>query len=347
MPDHEAGDVSTSPASGMPGGVPAGAALPDDTRYDAVATAILGGGPRYTRTEVAELTGIPLTRLTSLWRALGFPSVADDAALFTDSDISALRELPALLDPVGVTEGDDLAIVRTLGRTFNRLAEWEVRMIAKGLADVPAEELGPSVEALLPTIQRLHDYAWRRHLAGAAARVLLSGTTDGAELAVGFVDMVGFTRTSRRLSGAELGDLVERFEASASALVAAHHGRVIKTIGDEILFVTDTPEAAIEVALTLAALHDADPDYPQVRGGVAHGPVLARLGDVFGETVNIASRLTSLARPGTVLANGALAEALGPAFAVRRLPAERVRGYSRLEAWAVRRAPDQGTRATP
>ena len=99
------------------------------------------------------------------------------------------------------------------------------------------------------------------------------------------------------------------------------------------------PHATAEIATTLAQLHVEDPTFPQVRAGITWGPVLPRMGDVFGETVNIASRLTSLARPGTVLANAALAEVIGDRWTVRRIPPESVRGYSRLEAWVVRPMP--------
>ncbi len=305
--------------------------------YDDVATAILGAPARYDRNQVSALTGIPVERLSLHWRALGFPS-PDDEPIFTDADIAALQRLHTLIAPQGLAEGEDLAIIRTMGRTFARLADWEVSLLTSGLAEVPMDDLAGAVRELLPEMQALQDYVWRRHLAGSASRALLGTPTDGADLGVGFVDMVNFTKTSRKLTTTELGVLVERFEATASALVAARGGRVIKTIGDEVLFVTDSPADAADVALALAALHESDPDFPQVRGGIAWGPVLQRLGDVFGETVNIAARLTSLARPGTVLANHDLAELVADTRDVRRIPSERVRGYNRLEAWVVRAA---------
>ncbi|AKU17597.1 adenylate/guanylate cyclase domain-containing protein [Luteipulveratus mongoliensis] len=312
--------------------------------YDAVELAVLGGGERYTRAQVAEATGVDLERLTTLWRALGFPSPDDDDALFTTADIRAIGHLAALLD-AGLLEAKDAdAAIRTMGRTFARLAEWEIDQLAPHLAIGDVDTLdqetinavADQVDALLPQIQQLQDYVWRRHLTGSAARALLNSDRAGAELTVGFADIVGFTRTSRRLTREELADLIERFEATATEIVASGGGRVIKTIGDEVLFVADEPRDAAEIGLAFAARHAEDRRFPKVRVGLANGPVLARFGDVFGEAVNIAARLTSLARPSTVLANGALAALLSEEYRVKRTATERVRGYARLETWRLK-----------
>ena len=202
---------------------------------------------------------------------------------------------------------------------------------------------------MLPTLERLQGYAWRRHLAGAAARLLENGTGTTAPTAVGFIDIVGYTGQSRNLSDHELVDWVELFEDHLTSTVVETGGRIIKTIGDEVLFATDDPAAAVEVALT-ATERGADPQdpFPAVRAGVAYGEVVSRLGDVLGPTVNIASRLTSLARPGTVLVDRGAHDALAPdvpggpegpdgVCTLRRVPKASVKGYSRLEAWAARR----------
>jgi adenylate cyclase len=122
-----------------------------------------------------------------------------------------------------------------------------------------------------------------------------------------------------------------------------HGGRVIKNIGDEVLFVADDVAAAAEVALLLTERGaDPDDDFPGVRAGLAHGEVVARLGDVLGPTVNIASRLTSVARPGTVLVDDGAHERLSTddaaPYAFRRLRRTSVKGYERLQPWALRRA---------
>ena len=120
-----------------------------------------------------------------------------------------------------------------------------------------------------------------------------------------------------------------------------HRGRVIKTIGDEVLFVADDPVDAARIALGLVEAEDEG--FPEVRVGLAYGDVVSRLGDVFGPVVNIASRLTSLARPGRVLLDREMHEVLKPLtdeFRVRRARTATVRGYIRLDTWALK-APKQ------
>jgi adenylate cyclase len=122
--------------------------------------------------------------------------------------------------------------------------------------------------------------------------------------------------------------------------VTAYGGRVIKMLGDEVLFVTDDVHGAAEVALDTVSAHAADQQLPEVRAGIALGPVLARLGDVFGEPVNLASRLTAEARPGSVLVDRLAAEALAGDASYTLLPLKHrsVRGYRALRPHALRRA---------
>ena len=130
-------------------------------------------------------------------------------------------------------------------------------------------------------------------------------------MAVAFTDIVGYTSQSKHLTEAELVDLVETFEDDTTRAVTAIGGRVIKTIGDEVLYVADSPRALVEIALALTARgEDEDDGFPRVRAGIAYGDVTTRLGDVFGPTVNIASRLTSIARPGTVIVDRGAFDAL-------------------------------------
>jgi adenylate cyclase len=161
-------------------------------------------------------------------------------------------------------------------------------------------------------------------------------------MAVGFVDIVGYTSQSRNLSERELVDLVEGFEDETTRLVVEAGGRVIKTIGDEVLFVADEARAGVEVALGLTRRGEDDDDFPRVRAGVAYGLVTSRLGDVFGPTVNIAARLTSVARPGTVLVDAGAREVLAADdehddLRLSRVRRVSVKGYRNLEPWVVRR----------
>ena len=316
-----------------------------DEAYAAVEAMVLGQRPHLTRPDVLERTGASRERAQALWLSLGFPSPADDdEVLFTDHDVEALRTLTQLVDGGIIDPRTEFALTRSMGRSFARLAEWEITEVtmsaleaAGNLDDGAVMDL---VEGTLPAVEQLQNYIWRRHLASAIGRLLATSADNAVPMAIGFADIVGFTRRSRDLSADELSAMVETFEATATAIISDHGGRVIKTIGDEILYACDDQLAAARVALLLADGHLADDAFPQVRVGAAYGAVLRRLGDVFGEPVNIASRLTSLARPGRVLVDRELAEALKPhegEFRLRRVRGVSVKGYSRLETWALRR----------
>lgn len=278
-----------------------------------VEAALLGGEPGLTRRQVAERVGVPLTLAEELWHRLGFPHHADDDVAFTEADVEALS-LARDLVMLGILDAESqAAMVRTWGRSFARLAEWQTELLARLAlgSEEPELRLEELTAEVLPRLEVLQSYIWRRHLVSAANRMLTPTALPGQTLAVGFVDIVGYTTQSKNLSEAELVAWVEGFEDTATTVVTDHAARIIKTIGDEILYVTDDPVAAVEVALTLTE-RGADPDdpFPPVRAGLAHGEVVVRLGDVYGSTVNVAARLTSLARPGTVVVDEGLQHVL-------------------------------------
>ena len=312
--------------------------------------AVLLGGPRqYTRLEVVEKAGVPLERAMVLWRALGFATVPDDAVVFTDRDVEALRMTDELMYR-GILEPDlATATARMLGQHLSRLAEWHVHVLRDVLAANPElladeRQLGRFVEVLVPDLEKMQNYAWRRHLAAYAGRAL--ATTDDLESrsqVVGFADMVGFTTFTRRSDEAALVDVVDRFDMMTAEVVAENHGRIVKMLGDEVLFVADDPVHGARIALALLERADADEALPLLRAGLAYGRVLSRFGDVYGSTVNIASRLTSVARPGTVLVDRPLGDVLielRDEFSIRHRRPVSVRGYSRLKHSVLRRAGD-------
>lgn len=351
--------------------------------YDEIERALLGSKRKLTRVDVAAEVGIPLELAEELWSRLGFPHVEDDEVAFTQEDVQALELTNDLISLGILTPDSQAALVRTWGRSFARLAEWQVSLLAD-LAidgDDPSARLGELMDAVLPNVEQLQTYIWRRHLASAANRLLGPGTIDGlgttSTQAVGFVDIVGYTGQSKNLSDRELVDWVEYFEDELTRIVIDLGGRVIKTIGDELLFVADDLVAAAEIALIATERGTVDDDrFPAVRAGLAYGEVVSRLGDVYGPTVNIASRLTTVARPGSVLVDKGAYETLSatlsedqkdprtgelPAitklieraadelaelspysqigdYRFRRMTRRPVKGYSRLEPWVLRRA---------
>ncbi|WP_229052838.1 adenylate/guanylate cyclase domain-containing protein [Aeromicrobium sp. Leaf350] len=305
-------------------------------------------GPALTRHEVAERSGVPLEQAQQMWRSLGFAETGDDEAAFTAADVAALEDVQELVE-LRVLDPEVLpALVRTMGSTFSRMADWQTRLLLATLVDAPDDELPLELlTEIVPVVERLQSYIWRRHLVSAASRLMLSGSTDSRStpLAVGFVDIVGYTAQSRRLSTTELAAMVETFERITSELVVEAGGQVVKTIGDEVLYTLGDPFAAAELALALVDRGADDVEgegsadgYPQVRVGTAYGTVLSRLGDVYGPVVNIAARLTSVSRPGRALIDAELAALVrdDDRFRVRRAPRASVKGYEHLELWSLK-----------
>ncbi len=309
---------------------------------------LLGSRPTLTGPQIAAAIGIDMDVARQRWRSLGFTAVGDDEVAFTEADLEAMRLTQRMHELGMIDVEDEAALIRTLGRSFARLAEWQLTLLGRTIdpEHMDAESLSAVMNEVTPVMEQVQNYIWRRHTLSAASRLLLAppaGDEGGISHAIGFADIVGYTRQARSLSQEELARLVEEFEARALAIITGHHGRIIKTIGDEILFAADTAEDAARIALDLVEEHLVDEDFPQLRVGVAWGQVLNRLGDVFGPTVNIASRLTSIARPGRALVDKELAEAIegDQAFKVRRMRRIAVKGYRRLEPWALRRPLDE------
>lgn len=310
-----------------------------------VEQALLGGEPRYRKAEVAEAAGVELSRAERLWEAMGFAHVTDDAVVFTESDVTALRMLVQLVSAEVITSEVETAVARSLAQTMSRLAEWQVGIFKSVLGEKFADDVDTTAqfaEAILPVMDQLQGYVWRRHLAAIAARELGDTDTraDEPTLVVGFADIVGYTRLVRDFDEIELARLIDDFEDLTTRTVAENRGRIVKTVGDEVLFVADTAAGAAEIALSLNEGVAEEPRLPPLRIGLARGSVLARFGDVYGSTVNIASRLTTLARPASVLVDRECADALrgDRGFSLASIGPNKVQGFRGLRAWALRRA---------
>jgi adenylate cyclase len=322
--------------------------VPADRPFDeALEEVVLGAPRRYTRLEVSEAAGLDLDEGRVLWRSLGFAEVADDAVLFTERDLQAVRLMSSLTDAGVFAPEVREAVARAVAQSMSRLAEWQVGMLRKTIEgrreDVTAQQSLELAAAVLPALEELQTYVWRRHLAATVSRLLVTaGPSAGSDtwpLVVGFADMVGFTRTTRRRSAAELSEMIERFGSSTTEVIAEGHGRIVKTVGDEVLFVADDTAGGAAIALALQDRVRAEPALPELRIGLGAGPVLVRYGDVYGEVVNIASRLTTHARPDTVLVDRTVADVVAedPRFTVRPLRSVAVRGYPHLHPWLLER----------
>jgi adenylate cyclase len=307
----------------------------------------LGRTPELTAEEAGEAARLSVEDARRFWRALGFPDAGDEAA-FTLDDVGALSRI-RLATESGVDFDTLIRVTRAVGSTMSRLADWEVANLLPAFDEqyggTPVEErLGAAIElvnAITPSFELLILYAWRRHLAAAVARnETLQDDVDETHLTatIGFADLVSFTALTNELDEDEIGDLVEVFEVRCHDVVAGRRGRIIKSIGDSVLFMCDSAPEAIDIALDLVAVIGGDSRLPDVKVGLATGPSVQRMGDVYGPAVNLAARLTSVARRNRVIIDHAT-EALLPKedFETRVLPARPVRGFGDIEPVTVRR----------
>lgn len=316
----------------------------------AVDQLLVPGRREHSADDVAELSGVAPETARLLWRALGFPDVGEGDPVFTNEAVDVVRVIGepddnALFAP---TDPDALvAQVRAIGAGLGRVAETisdqmvDAIMAARAAgADDETTALGVIDAIDWPTIAHLYDFALRVQLRAALWRKLLTPQLESGEidsLAVGFVDLVGYTALSQELEAAELSVLVARFESLAHDTVAQLGGRLVKTIGDEVMFVAEDPEVVLRIALELTDRTRHDELLPRARAGLAYGPALAREGDYWGAVVNLAHRLVEIARPTSVLVAAELADALAgrPEYAFARLRSRRIRGIGRVEIYAA------------
>jgi adenylate cyclase len=312
------------------------------------------GERRYTRLDVAEKAGMEPEIAHRFWRAAGFPEVDDAEVMFSDADVEVLRGIKALLESQIADMDIALEITRAIGQTSSRLAAAEISVLRErvskpavtdeGIDPEGATEAVELARSALPFLEGALVYLWRRHLSASAKRALVSASRDQPIRCVGFVDMTGFSRESQALDAAELERLVDRFEQVAFDVVALNGGRVVKLIGDEVMFVADDPHAVARIALELVEQLEDEPDVPRVRGGLSFGPVVEIQGDLFGQTVNLASRLTDAAKPGTIVASESLKDALQDVddFTLRRIRRITVlKGVGKVKAYVLRAGGDQ------
>ena len=315
-------------------------------------THVLGSPAELTSQQVAELAGVSEEVTRALWRAMGFADVGGEPQ-FAMADVEALRSLLGLVNAGYISYEESIEMVRAIGQHTSRLAEWQGNIIARSLVErgvmgqhgvLEAEDIGALLtdsRAYKPVLEELMVYSWRRQMANNAARAAAiaeigpEARTDS--MTVGFADLAGFTRLSRQIPEEDLAILVQSFESVSADVVASEGARLIKTLGDEVLFVHESPRTIAAIALALHEAHRGNHDVPQMRIGLATGPVLLRMGDVFGTTVNRASRLTAMAKPGSTYVDSATLDELEhlDEFTFKGVRPRPARGFGLLRAWSL------------
>ncbi len=303
-----------------------GASADDLTAYretlpGLAAVLAIRGGPLLTVEEVGQRSGLTIDEVRRFVRVAGFPDPESGAPVFTEGTAALAANARAVVDVFG--EDAQYQLLRVMGSAMARVADAVVSAFLVNVEPAARREdpvgLGvarANVEAgaLLPVVGPALDLLFRQHLLGAQRTALADADLVGYEtqrLVVGFVDLVGSTELGERLSVPDLGAVLTTFEQLAADVVTAGGGRVVKLIGDQILYTSPTAGPACTVALNLSAACDDHPLIPRVRGGLASGQVMMRDGDVFGPVVNLAARAVKVAQPGEVLVTADLADAAG------------------------------------
>jgi adenylate cyclase len=294
--------------------------------------------PTLTRRQLAEQAGVSLELIDRIYLAVGLPDPGPDVPSAADADVTVLETFAAGIAIFGTEASFQLA--RVIGASTARMAD---AIVSSFVATVGAERgaedptglavvrANLELSELFPSLMSVVELLLRRHLVNLA-RPQSDATSAGYEsrdLVVGFVDLVGSTELAARLSTAELGAALSRFEGTASDLVVRHGGRVIKLIGDEILFTAPDGPTGVRLAVALVDAFAADPVVPHVRAGLAGGPVLIRDGDCFGPVVNLAARIVGTATSDEVLVDTSLGEPLAAdGWAVEPLPPRALKGFA-------------------
>jgi adenylate cyclase len=311
---------------------------------------LAGEGPKYTAREIAERSGVELELLQRSRVALGVSNPDPDERVLGDDDLHAAERLRAFRE-VGLPEEGILQVSRTIGMATARIAQANRELILRTVVQPGdnerdlARRLEAAARVTLPLVGPVLSYALQTHLLEQIRRDVIaeadlaSGEVRGInELTVCFADLIDFTPLGEQVPAEELGVIAARLEEMATA-VAQGPLQLVKMIGDAAMLVSTEPEPLGEAALSLVEAADAEgEDFPQLRAGLAHGPVVAQGGDFYGRTVNLASRITQIARPGSVLASEEAKDALGDRFHYSFAGERRLKGIAeRTRLFRVRR----------
>jgi adenylate cyclase len=273
----------------------------------------LGAG-RYTAREVAERTGVPLELALRHRQALGLPTPDPDERAFTDEDAEALERLQAFID-AGLPEEGILEVTRVLGEGLARVAATVRPLVGEAFLHpgdserelsaryaLVNEQLGPQLGAVMQRILDMHLREQLRSTAIGQAELAAGRLAGGTNMTVAFADLVGFTKLGERVPAEELGAIAARLATLATE--AAHPPvRLVKTIGDAAMLVSPEAEPLLEATVGLVRSAEEEGDaFPRLRAGLATGDALGLAGDWYGSPVNLASRITDIARSGSVVA---------------------------------------------
>lgn len=303
----------------------------------------LGTVPLYSARDISERTGLSLEFLSTLGRANGLPIDADsDQVLYGESYLGVVQQVATVLG-IGLTEEQVLDIGRVLSLGLSQASELMRQTvlelaIAPGLTEVElARSYAGAAHGLLPTVEPLLHDLLRLHLHNAVRDEVVTraereqGALPGArDVAVAFADLVGFTRLGEQLEPDALEQVAAQLVDFAGEVIEPPV-RFVKSVGDAVLLTAPDPLALLDAAFDLVErVEQEGSGYPQLRVGLAYGPAVSRAGDWFGRPVNLASRLTGIARAGSVVCDPEFRAAMGDVDGIRwsTIGDRRVKGVS-------------------
>jgi len=297
---------------------------------------VLGG--TYSAHEIEQRSDLPAGMMLRIRRLQGLPEPRLEDKVFSEEDIEAARSTKLFLD-AGFSEERIIEITRVLGEGMGRLATTIIAAFAQTFLQKGDNEeevalrFAELAEQLTPATAPILVAVFNAHLREAVSRAMLgraeleSGDAVGSqEVAVGFADLVGFTRLGTQVEVLELGTVAGRL-AELAASVTEGPVRLIKTIGDAAMFVSPEPGPLVGVALNLVEAFERE-ELPSLRAGIAAGPALVRAGDYYGNSVNLASRVTGVARPGSVLCTEEIRDAAPDDYDWSRAGRYRLKGVT-------------------
>jgi class 3 adenylate cyclase len=286
------------------------------------------GPPEYCLADVAAEIDVPLEDVQRAWAALGLTVSGCDVRTLSRADVETLRTWAELRVLVGDVEATGL--LRVIGSGMARLAEALSSMSRASTPDIQLnithDELTTAkayrvAAGFIPRIGSMIDAVHRHHVMSARSyfeHVARDGSSD-VLCGIGFADLSGFTALTQMLTSTELSALLNEFSAISTEVVHAAGCRVVKFIGDAIMWVGSEPAELLQVAIDLVTHPRAADAHLQVRAGLDFGEVLAIGGDYFGNPVNRAARLVAAAAPSQILVSEPLCGLLDErAFAAAR-----------------------------
>lgn len=321
----------------------------------AYTSTLLGGPALYSAADLSERTGTSRETVHSFWSAMGFPVRDDEAEAFTERDLEVYTAWTDLLEAGAIDKATSQSLLRANAHLADRLGLWQVEALVEdavrrlGLDDTTARiYVLDHMRDKVAVLERMMTHSWQRHLEALLTRMDAEVSTRGLEEAkarfplnrcLGFVDMVSFTSHSTIMGDALVG-LIQKFEDESRAAVTEAGGRIVKMIGDAVMYIADDLPTGLKVVTSLIERLGADDEILPVRGSFVRGDVFSRSGDVFGPTVNLASRLVDIAPVGRILTDPSTAAAiaageLGREYRLEEFPSAELRGFGQISPYLV------------